>query len=81
MRYLGEETAGLGAPDGSRGVVQVPQGRGIADMSVTTTSSLGWHALNPGEIRRYGRRLRLVSGAAERHQAAGSLSGGEQTQL
>ena len=86
VRYLGEETAGLGAHQMvRRGVVQVPQGREVfADMSVDDNLELGAATRsNLKEIRKdMGDVFDLFPALRERRtRAAGSLSGGEQTQL
>jgi branched-chain amino acid transport system ATP-binding protein len=86
VRYLGEETAGLGAHQMvRRGVVQVPQGREVfADMSVSDNLELGAATRsNRKEIRNdMGDVFALFPVLRERRmRAAGSLSGGEQTQL
>jgi branched-chain amino acid transport system ATP-binding protein len=86
VRYLGEETAGLGAHQMvRRGVVQVPQGREVfADMSVSENLELGAATRsNLKEIRKdVGEIFDLFPVLRERRtRAAGSLSGGEQTQL
>ena len=86
VRYLGEETAGLGAHVMvRRGVVQVPQGREVfADMSVEDNLELGAASRsNLKEIREdMSAVFDLFPALRERRtRAAGSLSGGEQTQL
>jgi branched-chain amino acid transport system ATP-binding protein len=86
VRYLGEETAGLGSHlMVRRGVVQVPQGREIfADMSVEDNLELGAATRsNLREIRKdMGEVFDLFPALRERRaRRAGSLSGGEQTQL
>jgi branched-chain amino acid transport system ATP-binding protein len=86
VRYLGEETAGLAAHQMvRRGVVQVPQGREVfADMSVADNLELGAATRsNIKEIRKdMGDVFDLFPALRERRtRAAGSLSGGEQTQL
>ena len=86
VRYLGEETAGLGAHlMVRRGVVQVPQGREVfADMSVADNLELGAATrANLKEIRRDMEEVfDLFPILRERRgRRAGSLSGGEQTQL
>jgi branched-chain amino acid transport system ATP-binding protein len=86
VRYLGEETAGLGAHlMVRRGVVQVPQGREVfADMSVADNLELGAATrTNLKDIRRDMEEvLDLFPILRERRgRQAGSLSGGEQTQL
>ena len=86
VRYLGEETAGLGAHVMvRRGVVQVPQGREVfADMSVEDNLELGAASRsNLKEIREdLSAVFDLFPALRERRtRAAGSLSGGEQTQL
>src|SRR5262249_58849873 len=83
---LGEETTGLGAHEMvRRGVVQVPQGREVfADMSVADNLELGAATRsNLKEIRQeMGDVFDLFPALRERRtRAAGSLSGGEQTQL
>jgi branched-chain amino acid transport system ATP-binding protein len=86
VRYLGEETAGLESHlMVRRGVVQVPQGREIfADMSVEDNLELGAATRsNLREIRKdMGEVFDLFPALRERRaRRAGSLSGGEQTQL
>jgi branched-chain amino acid transport system ATP-binding protein len=86
VRYLGEETTGLGAHQMvRRGVVQVPQGREVfADMSVSDNLELGAATRsNLKEIRKdMGEVFDLFPVLQERRtRPAGSLSGGEQTQL
>jgi branched-chain amino acid transport system ATP-binding protein len=86
VRYLGEETAGLGPHlMVRRGVVQVPQGREVfADMSVEDNLELGAASRsNLNEIREDKHAVfELFPALRERRRrAAGSLSGGEQTQL
>jgi branched-chain amino acid transport system ATP-binding protein len=86
VRFQGEETAGLGAHVMvRRGVVQVPQGREVfADMSVEDNLELGAATRsNINEIREdMSRVFDLFPALRERRKrAAGSLSGGEQTQL
>jgi branched-chain amino acid transport system ATP-binding protein len=86
VRYLGEETAGFGAHlMVRRGVVQVPQGREVfADMSVSDNLELGAATrANLKEIRQdMGEVFDLFPVLRERRtRPAGSLSGGEQTQL
>src|SRR5262245_29365047 len=86
VRYLGEEIAGFGAHQMvRRGVVQVPQGREVfADMSVSDNLELGAATrANLKEIRQdMGEVFELFPVLRERRtRAAGSLSGGEQTQL
>ena len=86
VRYLGEETAGLGAHVMvRRGVVQVPQGREVfADMSVEDNLELGAATrTNLKEIRKdMGEVFDLFPALRERRtRRAGSMSGGEQTQL
>ena len=86
VRYLGEETAGFGAHlMVRRGVVQVPQGREVfADMSVSDNLELGAATRsNLKEIRQdMGEVFDLFPVLRERRtRPAGSLSGGEQTQL
>jgi branched-chain amino acid transport system ATP-binding protein len=86
VRYLGEETVGLGAHAMvRRGLVQVPQGREVfAEMSVSDNLELG-AATRSGlkEIRKdMAEVFDLFPILRERRaRAAGSLSGGEQTQL
>ena len=86
VRYMGEVTAGLGAHlMVRRGVVQVPQGREVfADMSVADNLELG-AATRGGrkEIRADIAEVFDLFPALGEHRArrAGSLSGGEQTQL
>ena len=86
VRYMGEETAGLGAHlMVRRGVVQVPQGREVfAEMSVADNLELG-AATRGGrkEIRADMAEVFDLFPALGEHRArrAGSLSGGEQTQL
>ena len=86
VRYCGEETAGFGAHlMVRRGVVQVPQGREVfADMSVADNLELG-AATRGGrkEIRADIAEVFDLFPALGEHRArrAGSLSGGEQTQL
>ena len=86
VRYLGEETAGLGAHlMVRRGVVQVPQGREVfADMSVEDNLELG--AASRSNLKEIREDMNVVfdlfSALRERRKRpAGSLSGGEQTQL
>jgi branched-chain amino acid transport system ATP-binding protein len=86
VRYLGEETAGLGAHlMVRRGVVQVPQGREVfADMSVEDNLELG--AASRPDLRAIREDMNTVFDLfpalrERRKRAAGSLSGGEQTQL
>jgi branched-chain amino acid transport system ATP-binding protein len=86
VRYMGEETAGLGAHlMVRRGVVQVPQGREVfADMSVADNLELGAATRNGRkEIRADMAEVFDLFPALGEHRArrAGSLSGGEQTQL
>jgi branched-chain amino acid transport system ATP-binding protein len=86
VRYRGEETAGLGTHQMvRRGVVQVPQGREVfADMSVDDNLELGAATRsNLKEIRKdMGDVFDLFPALRERRtRVAGSLSGGEQTQL
>ena len=86
VRYLGEETTGLGTHQMvRRGVVQVPQGREVfADMSVSDNLELGAATRSDRkEIRKdMGDVFALFPVLRERRtRAAGSLSGGEQTQL
>ncbi len=86
VRYLGEETAGLGAHlMVRRGVVQVPQGREVfADMSVEDNLELGAATrTNLKEIRKDMAEVFDLFPALRERRArwAGSLSGGEQTQL
>src|SRR5262249_34954417 len=86
VRLLGEETTGLGAHQMvRRGMVQVPQGREVfADMTVEDNLELGAATrTNTREIRT---DLDAVFGLfpvlrERRKRWAGSLSGGEQTQL
>ena len=86
VRYMGEETAGLAAHlMVRRGIVQVPQGREVfADMSVADNLELG-AATRGGrkEIRADIAEVFDLFPALGEHRArrAGSLSGGEQTQL
>jgi branched-chain amino acid transport system ATP-binding protein len=86
VRYLGEETAGLGAHVMvRRGVVQVPQGREVfADMSVEDNLELG--AASRSNLKEIREDMNAVFDLfpvlrERRKRAAGSLSGGEQTQL
>jgi branched-chain amino acid transport system ATP-binding protein len=86
IRYLGEETAGLGAHlMVRRGVVQVPQGREVfADMSVEDNLELG--AASRSNLKEIRADMHAVFDLfpalrERRKRAAGSLSGGEQTQL
>jgi branched-chain amino acid transport system ATP-binding protein len=86
VRFLGEETAGLGAHAMvRRGIVQVPQGREVfPEMSVSDNLELGAATRsNLKEIRMdMGKVFDLFPALGERRtRAAGSLSGGEQTQL
>jgi branched-chain amino acid transport system ATP-binding protein len=86
VRYMGEETAGLGAHQMvRRGVVQVPQGREVfADMTVEDNLELGAATRsNLKEIRRDMEEVFELFPALRERRArwAGSLSGGEQTQL
>jgi branched-chain amino acid transport system ATP-binding protein len=86
VRYLGEETAGFGTHlMVRRGVVQVPQGREVfADMSVSDNLELGAATRsNLKEIRQdMGEVFDLFPVLRQRRtRSAGSLSGGEQTQL
>jgi len=86
VRYLGEETAGLRADQMvRRGVVQVPQGREVfADMSVEDNLELGAATrTNRKEIRDDMAEVFDLFPALRQRRAgrAGSLSGGEQTQL
>src|SRR6516165_7702968 len=86
VRYLGAETAGFAAHQMVRlGVVQVPQGREVfADMSVGDNLELGAATRsNLKDIRRdMAEVFDLFPVLRERRtRAAGSLSGGEQTQL
>jgi branched-chain amino acid transport system ATP-binding protein len=86
VRYMGEETAGLAAHlMVRRGVVQVPQGRELfADMTVEDNLELGAAIrANFKEIRAdMAEVFDLFPALAERRASrAGSLSGGEQTQL
>jgi branched-chain amino acid transport system ATP-binding protein len=86
VRYRGEETAGLGTHHMvRRGVVQVPQGREVfADMSVVDNLALG--AATRSDAKEIGEDMAdvfdLFPALRERRsRRAGSLSGGEQTQL
>jgi branched-chain amino acid transport system ATP-binding protein len=86
VHYLGEETAGLGAHlMVRRGVVQVPQGREVfADMSVEDNLELG--AASRPDLREIREDMNTVFDLfpalrERRKRVAGSLSGGEQTQL
>lgn len=84
--FLNEETAGLGAHRMvRRGLVQVPQGREVfADMSVEDNLELGAATLtNMKEIRRDMDEVFALFPVLRERRArwAGSLSGGEQTQL
>lgn len=84
--FQGEETAGLGAHAMvRRGLVQVPQGREVfADMTVQDNLELGAATrTDTKEIRRdVDEMLDLFPVLRERRgRWAGSLSGGEQTQL
>ena len=86
VRYMGEETAGLAAHlMVRRGIVQVPQGREVfADMSVQDNLELGAATRgNRKEIRAdMAEVFDLFPALSERRATrAGSLSGGEQTQL
>jgi branched-chain amino acid transport system ATP-binding protein len=86
VRFQGEETAGLGAHVMvRRGIVQVPQGREVfADMSVEDNLELGAASRSDlNEIRKdMGGVFDLFPALRDRRKrAAGSLSGGEQTQL
>ncbi len=86
VRFHGEETAGLGAHVMvRRGIVQVPQGREVfADMSVEDNLELGAASRSDlNEIRQdMGGVFDLFPALRDRRKrAAGSLSGGEQTQL
>src|SRR5581483_8480228 len=86
VRFQGEETAGLGAHVMvRRGIVQVPQGREVfADMSVEDNLALGAASRSDlNEIRKdMGGVFDLFPALRDRRKrAAGSLSGGEQTQL
>jgi branched-chain amino acid transport system ATP-binding protein len=86
VRYLGEETTGFGAHQMvRRGVVQVPQGREVfTDMSVSDNLELGAATRsNLKEIRQDMNEIfDLFPVLRERRtRPAGSLSGGEQTQL
>ncbi len=86
VRFQGEETAGLGAHVMvRRGIVQVPQGREVfADMSVEDNLELGAASRSDlNEIRQdMGGVFDLFPALRDRRKrAAGSLSGGEQTQL
>src|SRR4029078_10349237 len=83
VRFLGQETAGLGAHEMvRRGVVQVPQGREVfADMSVGDNLELGAATgSNMKEIRQdIGAMFDMFPALRDRRtKAAGSLSGGEQ---
>jgi branched-chain amino acid transport system ATP-binding protein len=86
VRYLGEETAGLASHlMVRRGVVQVPQGREVfADMSVEDNLELG--AATRSNLKQIREDMNEVFDLfpalrGHRKKAAGSLSGGEQTQL
>ena len=86
VRYRGEETAGSGAHRMvRRGVVQVPQGREVfADMTVADNLELG--AATRSNMREVRRDMAAVFDMfpvlrERRSHWAGSLSGGEQTQL
>jgi branched-chain amino acid transport system ATP-binding protein len=86
VRYRGEETAGFGAHlMVRRGVVQVPQGREVfADMSVADNLELG--AASRSNLREIRNDMAEVFDLfpvlrERRSRRAGSLSGGEQTQL
>jgi branched-chain amino acid transport system ATP-binding protein len=86
IKFLGEETAGLGAHDMvRRGIVEVPQGREVfADMSVGDNLELGAATRsNMKEIRQdIDAMFEMFPALRDRRtKAAGSLSGGEQTQL
>ena len=86
VRYLDEETAGLPAHlMVRRGVVQVPQGREVfADMPVEDNLELGAATrTNLKEIRKDMEEVFDLFPALRERRArkAGSLSGGEQTQL
>jgi branched-chain amino acid transport system ATP-binding protein len=86
VRFRGEETAGLGAHHMvKRGVVQVPQGREVfSDMSVEDNLELGAATRSDSkEIRKdIDGVFDLFPALRERRtRRAGSLSGGEQTQL
>jgi branched-chain amino acid transport system ATP-binding protein len=86
VRFLDEETAGLGAHAMvRRGLVQIPQGREVfADMSVEDNLELGAATrANTKEIRKdMDQVFSLFPVLRERRaRRAGSLSGGEQTQL
>jgi branched-chain amino acid transport system ATP-binding protein len=86
VRFQGEETAGRGAHVMvRRGVVQVPQGREVfADMSVEDNLELGAATRSSrNEISKDMAELfDLFPALRERRtRRAGSLSGGEQTQL
>ncbi len=86
VRFQGDETAGLGAHVMvRRGIVQVPQGREVfADMSVEDNLELGAASRSDlNEIRQdMGGVFDLFPALRDRRKrAAGSLSGGEQTQL
>jgi branched-chain amino acid transport system ATP-binding protein len=86
VRYLGQETAGLGAHVMvRRGIVQVPQGREVfADMSVEDNLELGAATrTSMKEIRKDMDEVFALFPVLRERRArwAGSLSGGEQTQL
>jgi branched-chain amino acid transport system ATP-binding protein len=86
VRFLNEETAGQRAHlMVRRGIVQVPQGREVfADMSVEDNLELGAATrTNLKEIRKdMGEVFDLFPALRERRtRRAGSMSGGEQTQL
>ena len=86
VHYLGEETAGSSPHQMvRRGVVQVPQGREVfADMSVEDNLEVG--AATRANIKEVREDIGIVYELfpvlrARRRSRAGSLSGGEQTQL
>jgi branched-chain amino acid transport system ATP-binding protein len=86
VRFRDEETAGLGAHHMvRRGLVQVPQGREVfADMSVEDNLELGAATrTNMKEIRKGMEEVFGLFPVLQERRArrAGSLSGGEQTQL
>jgi branched-chain amino acid transport system ATP-binding protein len=86
VRFLNEETAGLGAHNMvRRGLVQVPQGREVfADMSVQDNLELGAATrTNMKEILKDMEEVFDLFPVLRERRArwAGSLSGGEQTQL
>jgi branched-chain amino acid transport system ATP-binding protein len=86
VRFLDEETAGLGAHRMVKlGLVQVPQGREVfADMSVEDNLELGAATrTNQKEIRSDLEEVFDLFPVLRERRArwAGSLSGGEQTQL